>query len=234
MVLGTTLAFAIGMAAYGQLNAATSFLTSIVAGNGINHAILYLARYREQRSQGEPTELALVEAALTCAKATWLAALAGGGAYAALLLTSFRGFSEFGLIGGSGTLLCWAATFVVCPAAVSAHERVRARLQRQPTHPSALKNPGSVVFRAVGNLGERYPKLLLAAAAAASVLLIWRLPGYLHDPWEYDFRSYPAARAPSAEPGTSACAPTACSSPVARRSSSWPTRWVRSRRWQPP
>jgi predicted RND superfamily exporter protein len=184
--LASGVAFAIGRLAYGHLNAATSFLGSIIAGNGINYAIIYLARYRELRARGEQVENSLTLAAISCRGATWLAAFASGGAYAALLFTNFRGFSEFGLIGGVGMILCWVATFSVTPAAIAAIERWRARRSRA----TAVETPAAydpVVFRAIGRIGERYPKLLIGLAAVLTVLLGVQVARYLKDPWEYDF-----------------------------------------------
>jgi predicted RND superfamily exporter protein len=183
---GCGLAFAAAMAAYGHLNAATSFLGAIIAGNGINHGIVYLARYRERRGLGERVEDALVEAAVTCRKGTWLAALAASGAFGSLLLTSFRGFSEFGLIGGVGMLACWGATFALLPASIVLLERARQRgasagAQRQP---QAVRTP---VAAAISALGARFPLGVLVAAALLAALAAAPLPRYLSDPWEYNF-----------------------------------------------
>jgi uncharacterized protein len=178
-------AFAVGRLAYQHLNAATSFLGAIIAGNGINYSILYLARYRERRSLGDDPKTALVDAALTSRGATWLAAVASGGAYAALTLTNFRGFSEFGLIGGTGMILCWVATFAVTPAAITLYERWQGR--RGVAQASALRPLQPRVFRLIGRVAQRRPKLLLALAVAVTLPLAWRAAVYLADPWEYDF-----------------------------------------------
>ena len=44
-------------------------------------------------------------------------------AYGSLMLTSLRGLSQFGLLGGIGMLLVWLTTFVVVPALVAWIER---------------------------------------------------------------------------------------------------------------
>jgi predicted RND superfamily exporter protein len=120
--LGTALAFALASLAFGRLNAATSFLGSVVIGNGINYGIVYLARYFEMRREGRALEAALADAAVTCWRGTWLAALAASLAYFSLTATSFRGFSEFGWIGGIGMIACWLGTFLVLPACVARFE----------------------------------------------------------------------------------------------------------------
>ena len=37
-------------------------------------------------------------------------------AYGSLVITDFRGFKHFGLIGGAGMVLCWIATYLFLPA----------------------------------------------------------------------------------------------------------------------
>lgn len=181
VTVGTGIAFSIAMAAYGQLNTATSFLGAIIAGNGINYGIVYLARYRELRLRGMEREPALVEAALASRKGTWLAAVAAGGAYGALLLTSFRGFSEFGLIGGVGMVCCWLATFIILPAIITSFElglkgssgNVRATLP--------------VPLDAVGRLASKHAILVIGVAGVLTAGAAWPLKDYLADPWEYNF-----------------------------------------------
>jgi hypothetical protein len=189
VAFGCGVAFATAMLVHGHLNAATSFLGSIIAGNGINYAIVYLARYRERRLAGDAQDAALVDAALTCRRGTWLAAAAASGAYAALMVTSFRGFSEFGLIGGVGMIACWAGAFVICPASVSLVSRLAG--QGHECQARASRSLGGA-FRSgltalVSRLPARFPRAVLAAFTLLSVGAALQLPAYLSDPWEYNF-----------------------------------------------
>ena len=108
----------------GSLNVATGFLFTIIAGNGINFGIIYMARYLEARRVGEALESALS----TAARETWIPTLTAGFAaaasYGSLGATDFRGFHDFGLIGGMGMLLCWLATFGVMPCLLTVFERL--------------------------------------------------------------------------------------------------------------
>ncbi|HEX7476825.1 MAG TPA: MMPL family transporter [Polyangiales bacterium] len=183
VMTGCGIAFAVAMAAFGHLNNATGFLGSIIFGNGINYGIVYMARYRERRGLGDNVIDALCDAAATCLRATWLASLAASGAYAALMVTSFRGFSEFGLIGGVGMLACWTATFLVVPASIAALERIGAR-KGEPVQPQ-VKTP---VADAIGAVTRKVPGLVMFVALALAVVAMLPLRGYLADPWEYDFR----------------------------------------------
>ena len=94
-----------------ELNSNTAFLGSIIIGNGINFGIIQLARYVEARRHGETVEDALALALWGTRKGTLSAALAAGVAYASLVAMQFRGFRQFGVIGGLGMLLAWATTY---------------------------------------------------------------------------------------------------------------------------
>ncbi len=192
---GCGVAFGVAALAFGYLNAATSFLGSIILGNGINDSIVYLGRYRERRAHGESVEDALVEAATSCRRGTWLASVAASGAYAALMVTSFRGFSEFGLIGGVGMVTCWFATFGFCPASVTLVERFR---KRKAEHAGAVTLPkpkfSPVLVSAVARFALRFPRVVLALALALVVIAALPLKGYLQDPWEYNFSNLRSKR----------------------------------------
>ncbi len=110
----------------GYLNTATSFLISIVAGNGINAMIVYMARYIEaRRDQGESVPDALRTATADTYQATLAAVVVAMVAYGALMLTEFRGFRHFGLIGAAGMLLCWFSTYLILPCLLVVSERLR-------------------------------------------------------------------------------------------------------------
>jgi predicted RND superfamily exporter protein len=98
-----------------ELNSNTAFLGSIIAGNGINFGIVLLARYVEERRSGIAVRDALVLAVSGARKGTSAAALAAGVSYASLALTDFRGFRQFGLLGGVGMAFSWGLAFLLMP-----------------------------------------------------------------------------------------------------------------------
>ncbi len=98
-----------------ELNSNTAFLGSIIIGNGVNFGIMLLSRYVEARRRGQNIEDSLVEAVWGARLGTLVAALAAGAAYASLMLTEFRGFRQFGVIGGLGMVLCWICSFALTP-----------------------------------------------------------------------------------------------------------------------
>ncbi len=98
------------------LNSNTAFLSSIIVGNGVNSGVILLARVQEELRAGHSVRTALETAIRETYRPTLAAALAASAAYASLVFTDFRGFKQFGWIGGLGMPICWAATYVLGPA----------------------------------------------------------------------------------------------------------------------
>jgi predicted RND superfamily exporter protein len=115
---GLLFTFAIGKLSVGHLNSNTAFLGSIIAGNGINYPLLYLAYFRGRRHD-EPRALAVAMASRQAFFGTLAAALAASAAYGALSVSTFRGFSQFGWLGGVGMVTTWLFTFVAMPVAIA-------------------------------------------------------------------------------------------------------------------
>ncbi len=133
LTVGTLATFAFAKLTLGYLNAATAFLSSIVIGNGINVGILVTSRYLEELRVGNDERAALTRAIRSTVAGTGAATLTAAVAYASLMITVFRGFRHFGLIGGFGILACWVSGYVVLPAALAlAGKRIRPRPQAAP------------------------------------------------------------------------------------------------------
>jgi predicted RND superfamily exporter protein len=132
LAIGTLATFAFTELVIGHLNLATAFLSSIVIGNGINVGILVTARYVEELRAGRDGADALARALANTAAGTLAAALTAAVAYASLMITVFRGFRDFGVIGGVGILLCWCSGYVVLPAALSIARHFGMRPRGEP------------------------------------------------------------------------------------------------------
>lgn len=115
---GLLFAFALGRLTVGGLNSNTTFLGTIIAGNGINYPLLLLAYYRAQ-----PTTLSIAQALSGAARqalpGTLGAALTASAAYGGLAASDFRGFSQFGWLGGWGMALVWVGTYLAAPILVA-------------------------------------------------------------------------------------------------------------------
>lgn len=196
VLLGTGLvppvlaSFAIADFTVDSLNASTAFLGSIIIGNGVNPNIIWLSRYFEERRGGSELRDAILGAHTTTWLATMIASGAAGLAYGSLMITDFRGFRDFGIIGGVGMILCWMSALIVLPAAVAAYERFR------PFPPAEKKRRRwSGYADAFAALAGRLPGSVVAASIVLSIISVGLVSyAVIQDPFEYDFRNLRSVR----------------------------------------
>lgn len=174
----------------GYLNSSTGFLVSIIAGNGINYGIMYMARYIEaRRDQG----LDLAQSVLAAHRDSWVPTLASAAtaalAYGSLMITDFRGFKHFGVIGAYGMFLCWLVTYLFTPALLVASERVwPAYKDNTATHkPTGSRGYFGLAFAALAGWAPRGTSLVGAAIGVVSIVLAALY--FVHDPMEYNMRN---------------------------------------------
>ncbi len=192
-LLAMGIAIAIGLAwtfgatkfLIGYLNSSTGFLVSIIAGNGINFGIIYMARYLEARRVQHKTP---AEAVIVAHKETWLATLAAAGAamlsYGSLAITNFRGFKHFGIIGAVGMILCWVSTYAFLPTILLVSEKTSPMF----LHPRSLRSKVRGLYGyGFAWLAERFPRAISIAGLAFGVLAFGASVRYFaSDPMEYD------------------------------------------------
>jgi predicted RND superfamily exporter protein len=189
-ILGTILAFAVADLAFGYLNSSTAFLGSIILGNGINYAIVLMSRYEEHRAHGQNAGDALRSALAGVWRATLVASIAASAAYASLMVTSFRGFYQFGVMGAVGSLCSWLATFTVLPAMLIVLDR-RGRTGPVTRAPIEFHKLAQIL-----RAGRVRVLILMGVITAGS---LYGLTHFLQDPFEYDFRKLNAKLSTSEE-----------------------------------
>jgi len=182
--------FAVADVAVDSLNASTAFLGSIIIGNGVNPNIIWLSRYFEERRRGSDVH----EAVLTAHQNTWLATMIASGAaalaYGSLMITDFRGFRDFGIIGGVGMVLCWVSAITVLPAAVAAYERVRPFPVGKER-----KRRGGHYADAFAAIAGRVPRSVVGVSVVLALLSVVLVTyAVIQDPFEYDFSKLRSVR----------------------------------------
>jgi hypothetical protein len=178
LVAAIAATFGIAVFTVGHLNAATAFLGSIIAGNGVNYGILLIARYLEERPRSSPDD-ALVTAVAATWRPTAVASLGASIAYGSLAATSFRGFADFAIIGAVGMTLCWIASFTVLPALILRFARHARVVHKEPI-------VGGMLAKLIG---VKRPIFVVAAAGIVAVLASVVVVRYVAaDPFEYDIR----------------------------------------------
>ncbi len=173
-----SLAWTFGLAqlVFGTLNLMTSTLALVLFGLGIDYGIHYYARYTEERGHGRSVEDAAETTFVSTGQAVAVSAATTAIALFALTIADFRGFSEFGFIGGTGIVFALFAMLLVLPALLVLSERIGLlRLERQDV---AAATPERRPFPAA--------RPILIASAVAVVLSLLILP---NERFEYDFDS---------------------------------------------
>lgn len=183
LALGTVCAF--GVAALPpldirHLNSNTAFLGAIVVGNGVNSGIIVLARFQEERRQFAELRDAIVCAIRETWKPTLAAAASASAAYGSLVFTDFRGFNQFGWIGGIGMLLCWATTMLLLPPLLSYFGEGAARRTRR----EAAESQRHIGWFARFLLSR--PRVVAAVTLTATVLALFGIGRRASDWIEYD------------------------------------------------
>ena len=172
----------------GYLNSSTGFLVSIIAGNGINYGIMYMARYVEARRDEAEDVATSIQLAH---RDSWLPTLAGSAtamlAYGSLVLTDFRGFEQFGIISGYGMILCWIATYTLLPAFLAASERILPSFRGVSNERSRLRGYYGLGF---AKLARFAPRGVVVAGALVGAVCLYASARYLSgDPMEYDMKN---------------------------------------------
>lgn len=191
--VGVAWTFGVTELTIGHLNIATGFLFTIVTGNGINFGIIYMARYLEARRARESTESAVTIAWRDTWIPTITAGLATGASYGSLAVTTFRGFHDFGFIGGVGMCLCWLATYWVLPPLLVVMERggsfANTHLDTS-TWWTRWRGGGSNFAAPFSWAVRRYSGAIVAASAVLTLVLgALGVRWVVQDPMEYDMRA---------------------------------------------
>ena len=179
-LIGVLLALGFAQLAFGFLNTATGFMGAIIVGNGINYAIVQMARYEEERRRGRSVGDAVGVALETTWRATGLAAVGAAIAYGSLAITDFRGFNQFGYIGGAGMLLSWFATLLVLPC-------LWVLFDRRAAGATVPRVRGFSAAAPIARFTIRHARGVLLAGLAVSIVAALPLPRFVRDPFEYDF-----------------------------------------------
>ncbi|OZC04247.1 transporter [Rubricoccus marinus] len=125
LLMALSWAGAVAAITFGTLNLMTSTLGLVLFGLGIDYGIHFYARYTEERKAGRDAADAAEETFASTGQAVAVSAMTTASALFVLMIADFRGFSEFGLIGGIGIIFALVAMLIVLPALLSLAERFR-------------------------------------------------------------------------------------------------------------
>jgi len=180
LIAGVAISFGFARLAVGELNMITSMLGGILMGLGIDFGIHVVYRLREEMESGTSIREAVRIAITRQGPASFISAAGIGVAFFSLLLSDFRGFSQFGLLAGAGVIIIGITIYAWIPAMLTFLEDRKAGL--------AVRAVGSPAASQKTSESDRIPRpwLLLGGSLAVALSLSAFAPSVVFD---YDTRS---------------------------------------------
>ncbi|MEW6228259.1 MAG: MMPL family transporter [Bacillota bacterium] len=123
------------------LDFATVMISSLATGMGIDYAIHFFHRYREERGRGLPMDEAIVETIRNTGPAIMANALAVGAGFAILLFSRFSIFRNFGGMIAFTMIMTAFGALTIVPAAIRLHARLGTVLAGRRALQSPKDNP---------------------------------------------------------------------------------------------
>jgi hopanoid biosynthesis associated RND transporter like protein HpnN len=161
VLIGLVATAAAGALMVGAFNVISIYFAVLFVGIGVDFAIQFSVRYREERHSLGDLHAAVRSAGARIMKPLALAALATAAGFFSFVPTDYRGVSELGLIAGVGMLIAFLTSVTVLPALIV--------LVNPPREPKQL---GYAFLAPVDEyLAKRRRPILLATAAIVLCLL---------------------------------------------------------------
>ncbi len=130
LVVGLAATAALGLLMIGAFNIISIYFAVLFVGIGVDFAIQFSVRYRDERHRLGDLRSALHSAASRVAMPLALASLATAAGFFSFLPTQYKGVSELGQIAGVGMLIAFVTSMTLLPALI--------RLANPPGEPEAL------------------------------------------------------------------------------------------------
>lgn len=117
LILGMLYAFGFAYFAVGKLNVITAMLGGILQGLGIDYGVHFLYRLREEYTLTRDLKASIHMTVVHSGPACIATVATTAAAFYILMLSHFKGFSEFGLIAGTGVIIIAINAYVAVPVA---------------------------------------------------------------------------------------------------------------------
>lgn len=161
MALGTVYTMGFAKLTLGELNMVTSMIGAILMGFGVDYGIHFIYRTRIELGMGKRYDEAITDALINAGRPALIAAIVTGGSFLVLLVSAFRGFSQFGFLAGFGTLIIGFTLFSWSPAILSLMGK------RNPDWPKKLIGVMEPPQASTEQMRIPRPRLVLAALLVA-------------------------------------------------------------------
>lgn len=161
---GTIVTFGVIQLTLGHLNLITASFASVLLGLG-DFGVHIQARYSELLRQGVPSKEAMESALLKSGPGLVIATLTTGVAFLTTMATEFTAFAELGFVTTVGLVLMLAGTYLLVPPAMLLLLGAKPR-----------PAPELTGFRSIERFVKRFPRAILATAAAITIGFLVFIP----------------------------------------------------------
>jgi hopanoid biosynthesis associated RND transporter like protein HpnN len=196
--LGYTLGFA--ALTVGHLNILTITFVPILIGMAIDFGVHLIARFEEELRSGCDEQTAITRAIVSGGTGIFTSGLTTAAAFLAMLLASFKGIREMGIIAGGGLLVCMVPMMTLLPALLLQPRRWRWRITIPPKLRMLILPPQRRVWHKRREQMEQIwlhrPRAVMWVGAAITVLallLATRLT-FDHNPLHLQSQNLPAVQ----------------------------------------
>ena len=118
LAIGLAATAALGLFMVGAFNIISIYFAVLFVGIGVDFAIQFSVRYRDERHRLGDLRGALTSGGARVATPLALASLATAAGFFSFLPTDYKGVSELGLIAGAGMLIAFLSTVTILPALI--------------------------------------------------------------------------------------------------------------------
>ena len=169
LVIGIIWTGAFAALTIGSLNIMTSMFSVILLGLGVDFSVHVISGYTENRAGGRSIGDSLEHMLRKSGSGIIIGAVTTACAFLTLTVSETVGMREFGIVAGTGVLLCMLAALLVLPALLSWRDQLLTARASKPARPA----PASFTFLSSLALfiSRRPVPVLLAGVAATGFLL---------------------------------------------------------------
>ena len=169
MIIGISWTAGFAAITVGSLNVMTSMFGVIILGLGIDFSIHIIALYTELRAENHSIEDAIKETLEKSGAGIITGALTTGFAFYTLMISESAGMFQFGLISGSGVILCMLATMFILPSMLVLRDRISSKKTKK-------KKAASTQFKFLGSysrLISKHPIITLSVCIVLTIIFIF-------------------------------------------------------------
>jgi hypothetical protein len=130
-LIGTIITMGFTYVTVGELNMITSILGGLLLGFGIDYGIHFIFRTRLELGAGKPYDQAIQDAVINAGRPALVSMVVTAGSFFVLVISEFRGFSQFGFLAGCGTFIIGILLFAWSPALLALLGRINPELPKK-------------------------------------------------------------------------------------------------------